>query len=136
MATAAEGVVSVSYRPLATMDELHVLLLAAVSVQTNDACSLEQLFSLPSNVVVKELAILEAYGLAQKVGDKWMATSRGQRLDRVEHFSTTVAKPMYETSGRQWLLGPGEFSVDEMIRDKEKSRLWLAISESLTQAPP
>lgn len=80
MSTSGEGIISVSYRPLATMDELHVLLLAAISVQTNDVPLLEKVFSLPSNVVLKELAILEAYGLAQKAGDKWKPTDRGQRL--------------------------------------------------------
>ena len=120
MATADEGIISVSYRPLATMDELHVLLLAAVSVQTNDVSLLEQVFSLPSNVVVKELTVLEAYGLAQKVGDKWMATSRGQTLTAVWNIFQKRSEADLQTSGRQWLLGPGEFAVDEMIRDKDE----------------
>jgi hypothetical protein len=121
MASAVEGIVFVSYRPLATMDELHLLLLAAVSVQTNDVSLLEQVFSLPSNVLVKELAILEAYGLAQKACDKWTATARGQRLTTVWNSFQNRGEAEVRTSGRQWLLGPGEFAVDEMIRDKNES---------------
>ncbi len=120
MATAVEGIISVSYRPLATMDELHILLLAAVSVQTNDLSLLEQVFSLPRNVVVKELAVLEAYGLAQKVGVHWSATRRGLQLAAVWNTFHKQVEIDVQTSGRQWLLGPGEFVVNEMIRDKDE----------------
>jgi hypothetical protein len=120
MATAAEGIISVSYRPLATMDELHVLLLAAVSMGPNDASQLELVFSLPSNVVVKELTVLETYGLAQKFDDKWTSTSRGQRLTAIWNAFQHRAEAEVRTSGLQWLLGPGEFAVDEMIRDTDE----------------
>ena len=120
MATADEGVVSVSYRPLATMDELHILLLAAVSVQPADVAPLEQLFSLPGNVITKELAVLQAYGLALKVEEKWLATKRGQRLASVWNTFQQRGEADVLASGRQWLLGPGEFPVDEMIRDKRE----------------
>ena len=118
MTTADEGVSSVSYRPLATMDELHILLLAAVSVQTVDVTLLGQVFSLPSNVITKELAVLQTYGLALKVGENWTATKRGQRLVSVWNTFQQRDEADVRASGRQWLLGPGEFSVDEMIRDK------------------
>lgn len=118
MATAAEGIISVLYRPLYTMDELHVLLLAAVSVQTTELFLLEKIFSLPGNVVIKELASLEVYGLVQKMGNKWKATSRGQRLYSVWNAFLNRNEAELRTSERQWLLGPGKFAVDEMCRDK------------------
>lgn len=118
MAPVAEGVVSVSYRPLATIDELHVILLAAVSEQTNDLSLLETVFSLPRNVVVKELTVLEAYGLAQRVGDNWTATLRGQRLIAIRTMFQNRGEVDLPANGRQWLLGPGEFCADEMSRDK------------------
>ncbi len=120
MATVANGAVSVSYRPLTTMDELHVLLLAAVTVETTDLPLLEQVFSLPANVIAKELAILEAYGLVQKVEGKWLATSRGRQISAV--WTTFDRRKSTEVGaiGRQWLLGPGESTVDEMIRDKNE----------------
>ncbi|MFO0819268.1 MAG: hypothetical protein U1A77_15075 [Pirellulales bacterium] len=120
MATAVEGIVSVSYRPLATMDELHILLLAAVWAQTNDLSLLELVFSLPTNVVVKELAVLEEYGLVKKVDARWSATRRGLRLAGVWNAFHKQVEIEVQSSGRQWLLGPGEFAVDEMIRDKDE----------------
>lgn len=120
MINAAEGVISVSYRPLMTTDELHILLLAALTEQCNDVSLLEQIFSLPINVVVKELAILEAYGLVQLIGDKWMATIRGQRLTDVWNTFHNRGETDVQTSGREWFLGPGEFVLDEMIRDKDE----------------
>lgn len=118
MPTVANGTVCVSYRPLTTMDELHILLLAAVAVQNTDLAPLEQVFSLPANVITKELAVLEAYGLAEKVNGTWAATTRGRRITAVWiTFKRRGAKEVAAT-GRQWLLGPGEFTVDEMIRDK------------------
>lgn len=118
MAPVAEGVVSVLYRPLATMDELHVILLAAISEQTNDLSLLEKVFSLPRNVVVKELTVLEAYGLAQTAGDNWTATLRGQRLNSIRTMFQNRCEVDLPANGRQWLLGPGEFCADEMSRDK------------------
>jgi hypothetical protein len=118
MATAAEGIISVLYRPLDTMDKLHVLLLAAVSVQTTELFLLEKIFSLPGNVVIKELASLEIYGLVQKMGNKWKATSRGQRLYSVWNAFQNRSEAEVRTSERQWLLGPGKFAVEEMCRDK------------------
>ena len=118
MIPVAEGVVSVSYRPLVTMDKLHVILLAAVSEQTNDLSLLEKVFSLPRNVVVKELTVLEAYGLAQRVGDNWTATIRGQRLNAIWTTFQNRGEVDLPATGRQWLLGPGEFSANEMSRDK------------------
>lgn len=120
MAAAAEGVISVSYRPLTTMDELHVLLLAAVSVQTADLPFLEQVFSLPSNVVATELAVLEAYGLTEKADGKWMATRRGQQIAAVRAALQNRGEAEVRATARQWRLGPGEFAVDEMIRDKKE----------------
>ena len=120
MATAVDGVITLSFRPLATMDELHILLLAAVSVQTSDVSFLEQVFSLPSNVVVKELVVLEAYGLTQKVGDQWTATGRGQKIADVWNMFQKRAEIDVQTGGLQWLLGPGEFAVNEMIRDRDE----------------
>jgi hypothetical protein len=120
MAIAVDGVVTISFRPLATMDELHILLLAAVSVQANEVSLLEQVFSLPSSVVVKELAVLEAYGLAQNVCDRWTATSRGLQLATVWNTFQKQVEISVQTSGLQWLLGPGEFYVDEMIRDMDE----------------
>lgn len=120
MPTVTNGTVCVSYRPLTTMDELHVLLLAAVAVQNTDLAPLEQVFSLPANVIAKELADLEAYGLAEKVNGTWTATSRGRRITAVwTSFNRRAANEVAAT-GRQWLLGPGEFTVDEMIRDKSE----------------
>ena len=120
MAPTAEGIITVSYRPLATMDKLHILLLAAVSVQTVDVTLLGQVFSLPSNVITKELAVLQTYGLALKVGENWTATERGQRLVTVWNTFQQRDEADMRASGRKWLLGPGEFSVDEMIRDKDE----------------
>lgn len=120
MATAADGVISVSYRPLTTMDELHALLLAAVSVESADPLLLEQAFSLPGNVVSKELTVLEAYGLVQKAGGKWTATSRGRQVTAVRTTFRNRGEAEVRATGRQWLLGPGEFSVDEMVRDKDE----------------
>jgi hypothetical protein len=120
MATDLEGIISVSYRPLATMDELHILLLSAVSVQTIDVALLEQIFSLPSNVVLKELAVLESYGLAEKVGVHWSATSRGMQLAGIWNTFHKQVEIDVQASGREWLLGPGEFAVDEMIRDMDE----------------
>lgn len=120
MVTAVDGVISVSYRPLTTMDELHVLLLAAVSVQTTDLPQLEQVFSLPGNVVAKELAVLEAYGLARMACGKWAATSRGKQITAVWTTFHNGGEAEVRTTGRQWLLGPGEFAVDEMVRDKDE----------------
>jgi hypothetical protein len=117
MATVANGVVSVSYRPLTTMDELHILLLAAVAVQTSERPPLEQVFSLPRNVIAKELAVLEGYGLAQKGDGKWAATARGRQVTAVWTSFNNRGTTEVAATGRQWLLGPGEFSVDEMIRD-------------------
>lgn len=79
---------------------------------------LEQVFSLPSNVITKELGVLQGYGLALKVGETWTATRRGQRLASVWNTLQQRGGADVRASGRHWLLGPGEFPVDEMIRDK------------------
>jgi hypothetical protein len=133
MDTVADGSITVSYRPLATMDDLHVLLLAAVAWQTGGLSLLERVFSLPSNVLVKELAVLETYGLAQRVGDEWTATSRGQRVTTVWNIFHNRSEAEVPASGRQWLLGPGEFAVDEMIRDRSEVAA-LAASLGITDA--
>lgn len=93
MSTVADGTVTVSYRPLTTMDDLHVLLLAAVARHAGGVSLLEQVFSLPPNVLVKEMAVLESYGLVERLGDEWTATKRGQRIAAVWGFSRTGAKP-------------------------------------------
>jgi hypothetical protein len=120
MATAADGAITLSYRPLTTMDELHILLLAAVSVRTVTVSVLEQVFSLPSSVVSKELTVLESYGLTRKARDQWSATDRGQQVASVWNLFQSQVEICLPTSGTQWLLGPGEFVIDEMIRDKEE----------------
>lgn len=120
MSGAAKGTVSVTYRPLMTMDKLHVLLLAAVSQQNTDVALLEQVFSLPTNVITKELLVLEGYGLTQKVDGKWLATERGRRINAVWYSFGKRQTTEVVATGRQWLLGPGEFMVDEMIRDKSE----------------
>lgn len=117
MSTAADGVITVSYRPLTTMDELHILLLAAVTVESADPLPLGQVFSLPGNVISKELAVLEGYGLVQGAGGKWAATSRGRQVIAVRAAFRDRGEAEVRATGRQWLLGPGDFSVDEMVRD-------------------
>lgn len=120
MAAAVEGMIAITYRPLATMDELHVLLLASISVQASGVPLLEKVFSLPGNVVVRELAVLEAYGLAERSADWWVATTRGQRLTAVWRSFQNQGKAEVRAHGRDWLLGPGEFAVEEMTRDMEE----------------
>lgn len=120
MPSVANGTVCVSYRPLTTMDELHVLLLAAVAMQNTDLVPLEQVFSLPANVIAKEMAVLEVYGLTEKVNGTWAATSRGRRITAVWTSFNKCGATEVAATGRQWLLGPGEFTVDEMIRDKSE----------------
>lgn len=117
MPRAADGVVTVSYRPLATMDELHILLLAAVASQVTDTASLEPVFSLPATVITKELNALDAYGLARRVEGSWMATDRGQHIAEVwEAFNRRTFLEIPSTT-HSWRLGPGDFSIAEMIRD-------------------
>jgi len=120
MATATEGTVSISYRPLSTLDELHVLLLAAVSARPVAVPLLERIFSLPEHVIFKELTVLQGYGLAQKARVNWKATSRGQRLIAVWNVFQNSTEAEVGTTGRDWLLGPGEFAVDELTRDKDE----------------
>ena len=120
MTTAADSVVLVSYRPLATMDELHLLLLAAVSGQGAGVSLLEKVFSLPEKVVVRELGVLEQYGLAQKSDNTWMATSRGGRLIAVWNSLQCQTEVKVQANAGSWLLGPGEFAPDQMIRDQDE----------------
>jgi hypothetical protein len=117
MAIAADGVVTVAYRPLTTMDELHALLLAAVTAESADPLLLAQVFSLPANVVSKELAVLEGYGLAYNAGGRWTATSRGRQVIAIRAIFCERGEVEVRATGQQWLLGPGDFSVDEMVRD-------------------
>lgn len=120
MPIVANGAVCVSYRPLTTMDDLHVLLLTAVAMENTDLVPLEQMFSLPANVIAKELAVLEAYGLAEKVNGTWTATSRGRRITAVWTSFNRRGATEVAATGQQWLLGSGEFTVDEMIRDRSE----------------
>ncbi len=117
MDTTDDGVVSVYYRPLNTMDELHVLLLAAIDFQNSDPLPLEQVFSMPANVIAKEMSVLGAYGLAQTVDDSWLLTERGRQIIAVWTLFDKRGNIEVAATRRQWLLGPGEFTVDEMIRD-------------------
>jgi hypothetical protein len=103
-----------------TMDELHVLLLATVSEQNTNLVLLEQVFSLPANVIAKELAVLQAYGLAEMVDGVWTATSRGRRITGIWTLFKRREAIEIPATERQWLLGPGEFTVDEMIRDQNE----------------
>jgi hypothetical protein len=65
-------------------------------------------------------AVLEVYGLAEKVNGTWAATSRGQRITAVWTSFNRRGATEVATTARQWLLGPGEFTVDEMIRDRSE----------------
>ncbi len=114
---AREVIVRVSYRPLATLDELHVLLLEAVAVSAAEQHALAVLFSLPCGVVVRELSALEAYGLAWRSEDIWTATNRGFELIAVRAAFQGRADVEVRTTDREWLLGPGEFARDETVRD-------------------
>ena len=88
------------------MDELHILLLAALSAQANDSSLLGQVFSLPNNVVVKELAALKTYGLAQEADDAWLLQVGGQQLTAVWNALRIGPKPRYEPRDGDGSLDP------------------------------
>lgn len=115
-----DGVINVSYRPLATLDGLHAPLLAASATQPSDVVLLERIFSLPANVVAKEMDILGSYGLVRMNGLAWKATSRGLRLVKVWDAFEGRCEIDVKAIGREWLLGPGEYALDELIRDVEE----------------
>lgn len=120
MATFDEGIVTVTHRPIMTMDPLHVLLLASVIGQRSETPFIAQVFSLPSEVVEKELIFLETYGLTRKSGDCWSATDQGEKLISIWSYLQYRGETVLQTNCRKWLLGPGEFVADEMIRDRDE----------------
>lgn len=118
MPAAAEGVVAIDYRPLATMDELQLLLLVAVAAGPGNEPQLAGIFSLPESVIAEELGRLAAYGLATKHRRSWRPTDRGERVTAVWNALACSSTHEIVTDDRQWRLGPGEFTVEEIVRDR------------------
>jgi hypothetical protein len=118
MSTNGEECVIVSYRPLATLDALHRLLLAAVTAQTVDVALLADVFSIPERVVGKELSRLALYGLAEESEGLWSATKRGRMIVNVWECFGRRSDGLIRSVGQPWVLGPGTFAIDARIRDR------------------
>ena len=106
------GKIVVRYRPLHSMDRLH-LYVANAALEGVSVEQMSELFSLPVRVIRKELETLEAFGFGQVAGSSFELSKRAREvlsvwrlMDRSDHMEV-------ETSSQQWVLGPGEFSAPE-----------------------
>lgn len=111
------GTVTIRYRPLETMDRLHVLLAESATLENSSVDYMESLFSLPSSVIRKECAILEGYGIGQTSDGYFRLTDRGVEVLTTWNLLGKTDSVEIETSAKEWSLGPGSFRVPGTIRD-------------------
>jgi hypothetical protein len=71
------GTVKIRYRPIETMDRLHVLLAGAATLEDSSFDSISTLFSLPVRIIKKECAVLEIYGIGRMSDGCFRLTDRG-----------------------------------------------------------
>ena len=99
------------------MDELHVLLIGAIIANGVKLRLLEKIFSLPGDVIEKELMELARYGFVEHSSHEWGLTHRGKTLAKVWKAFGNKESVVCQSDSRRWRLGTGTFSADEALRD-------------------
>jgi hypothetical protein len=126
---ATEGTVYLTYRPLENLDALQLGILQTLENQPIVPLArtktrrhqrrvrqlVAKIFSLPVGVVVKELAILESYGLISS--NPALLSIRGRRCVAFSKSFEGSHRIQIFSDNTQWRLGKGEFVVDDHFRD-------------------
>ena len=111
------GTVKIRYRPIETMDRLHVLLAGSATLEDSSFESISTLFSLPTRIIKKECTVLETYGIGRMSDGCFRLTDRGADVLSTWHLMGQNDSLDIETSAKAWTLGPGSFEVPGTIRD-------------------
>lgn len=101
------------------MDQLHLLLADAATLEDTSLESMGKLFSLPSKVIKKEYAALESYGLGQLSEGNFSLSQRGNEVLTAWKQMNKTGCLEVATSAKLWLLGSGSFSVPENVHSFE-----------------
>jgi hypothetical protein len=110
------GTVTIRYRPIETMDRLHVLLTGAATLEDSSFDTMATLFSMPSRIIKKECAVLEGYGIGRISDECFRLTDRGAVVLSTWNYMGKTDSLNVETSAEAWMLGPGNFCVPGTIR--------------------